>query len=99
MAKKFEGETTDKGQEASEVVVRLLLILIRLGFTPPDILTAIGQAAAILNVIFADTQDHALENAHAFGEALHDFAGEHFKDQAQIMADFGVTRRPDKGVQ
>jgi len=97
-ARKHEGETTEKGQEAGDWIIRSMLMMVRHGFEPPDILTAVGQAAAILNVIFAPDQTRAEINAASFGESFRDFAQQHFKDQAEIMADYGVARSPDKEV-
>lgn len=95
-ARKHEGETTEKGQEAGDWIIRSMLMLFRHGFEPPDVLTAIAQAAAIVNVIFAPDQARAEINAANFGESFKEFARLHFKDRAEIMADYGVALGPDK---
>jgi len=49
-----------------------------------------------VNVIFAPDQARAEINAANFGESFKEFARLHFKDRAEIMADYGVALEPDK---
>jgi len=56
----------------------------------------LARASTLRLSFFAPDQARAEINAANFGESFKEFARLHFKDRAEIMADYGVALGPDK---
>ncbi len=89
-----DGPTTDTATMFADTIVRIMLSsLNKLDLQVPEMITALGEATAVLNVLFAPTKELAIDNAKNFGDSMASFAENYWKDRDEMMAEHGIARK------